>query len=491
MFVFTNEELRNKENPRWQAYWSQFRNVPSLRKAYRAASLRLHPNKQSTLHHNVFSRHTNLYKMRLNKLSQGASSSSAPAPSHIELTFTFQGKVHVIATLEKTQTIADVFKAMGYWFRQQNLPLGKAISRGIKIRSGGVLYNAPSSDMVKSPLELITRPKYVVIKSGWYFPPGRPASPPRPAPSPPRSASPPPRKPPITLYVRPYDFPRTNVFATKVMFSAYHSNIALVFERLEKWAKLGSFNLNRGFKLRSGDRVYSAPTADPRPVEAPLEVIVRPKGASKAGWYYRVMTPPPPRSPPRTPPGPTRAEWNSLRAELRSFGLPYGGTFNNLRNRLAAYKSMFGRHPPPRRSPTPPPARPRPQPRPQPKRRRSPSPPSNNWRPSNTNSNSNNSTNLNKSNSNNRASPVPPPRRRRRTSPPPPPPPPRRRTPPRTNNINNRGCVRQTSAKYTSRPSPPYSANEPGCRGTTKRGNDGVLWESRPMKNGVHVWRRV
>lgn len=53
----------------------------------------------------------------------------------------------------------------------------------------------------------------------------------------------------------------------------------------------------------------------------------------------------------------------------------------------------------------------------------------------------------------------------------------------------SRGCVRQTTAKYTSRPSPPYPANE--CCNQTKRGNDGNLYMSRKNSAGICTWKRA
>lgn len=51
-----------------------------------------------------------------------------------------------------------------------------------------------------------------------------------------------------------------------------------------------------------------------------------------------------------------------------------------------------------------------------------------------------------------------------------------------------RGCTRQTSKKYTSRPSPAYPANL--CRGERKIGNDGNMYESKKMGNAFR-WTRV
>lgn len=45
-------------------------------------------------------------------------------------------------------------------------------------------------------------------------------------------------------------------------------------------------------------------------------------------------------------------------------------------------------------------------------------------------------------------------------------------------------------AKYRNRPSPPFPANDPACQGTTKRGNDGLMYTSVPDRNGVFKWKR-
>jgi hypothetical protein len=51
-------------------------------------------------------------------------------------------------------------------------------------------------------------------------------------------------------------------------------------------------------------------------------------------------------------------------------------------------------------------------------------------------------------------------------------------------------CVRQTLKKYTSRPSPPFPAQE--CPGKRKKGNDGRMYESRLIEMaGVYRWVRV
>ena len=48
------------------------------------------------------------------------------------------------------------------------------------------------------------------------------------------------------------------------------------------------------------------------------------------------------------------------------------------------------------------------------------------------------------------------------------------------------GCVRQTTKKYTSRPSPPYPANQ--CPKKEHEGNDGNTWVSKRASNGVYRW---
>ena len=52
-------------------------------------------------------------------------------------------------------------------------------------------------------------------------------------------------------------------------------------------------------------------------------------------------------------------------------------------------------------------------------------------------------------------------------------------------------CIRQFTAKYASRPGPPFPANEPGCRGKLAEGNDGLWYESRPDNRGVHTWKKM
>ena len=50
-------------------------------------------------------------------------------------------------------------------------------------------------------------------------------------------------------------------------------------------------------------------------------------------------------------------------------------------------------------------------------------------------------------------------------------------------------CKEQTTKKYTSRKSPPYKANE--CCGETKKGNDGMMYKSKPDKKGVCKWYKL
>ncbi len=50
-------------------------------------------------------------------------------------------------------------------------------------------------------------------------------------------------------------------------------------------------------------------------------------------------------------------------------------------------------------------------------------------------------------------------------------------------------CVKETSSKYKSRPSPPYHAND--CKGETKKGNDGQTYISKADKRGIYHWVQV
>lgn len=61
---------------------------------------------------------------------------------------------------------------------------------------------------------------------------------------------------------------------------------------------------------------------------------------------------------------------------------------------------------------------------------------------------------------------------------------------PRARSGSRRGrCVRQTSARYTTRGSPPFPANQ--CCGETKRGNDGAMYRSIPNIRGICTWRKA
>jgi hypothetical protein len=58
----------------------------------------------------------------------------------------------------------------------------------------------------------------------------------------------------------------------------------------------------------------------------------------------------------------------------------------------------------------------------------------------------------------------------------------------RVTSPKRRGCVEQFTKKYTSRPAPPYPANE--CCYSVKTGNDGRRYISTPNKNGICTWKR-
>ena len=54
------------------------------------------------------------------------------------------------------------------------------------------------------------------------------------------------------------------------------------------------------------------------------------------------------------------------------------------------------------------------------------------------------------------------------------------------------GCkksVQKYTSKYTSRPSPPFPANE-SC-GKRKRGNDGNWWVSKKSVTGICMWKKL
>jgi hypothetical protein len=47
-------------------------------------------------------------------------------------------------------------------------------------------------------------------------------------------------------------------------------------------------------------------------------------------------------------------------------------------------------------------------------------------------------------------------------------------------------CIEQKTKKYRSRGSPPYSAMD--CKGSSKKGNDGATYVSKPDKRGIYHW---
>ena len=49
-------------------------------------------------------------------------------------------------------------------------------------------------------------------------------------------------------------------------------------------------------------------------------------------------------------------------------------------------------------------------------------------------------------------------------------------------------CEEKRTKKYLNRKSPPYAANEEGCRGTVKQGHDGKWYTSTRASNGVYRW---
>lgn len=58
-------------------------------------------------------------------------------------------------------------------------------------------------------------------------------------------------------------------------------------------------------------------------------------------------------------------------------------------------------------------------------------------------------------------------------------------------NKRNKGskCIMQTTNKYLSRPSPPYSANK--CCGKTMTGNDGAKYIAAQNVSGICAWKKV
>lgn len=53
----------------------------------------------------------------------------------------------------------------------------------------------------------------------------------------------------------------------------------------------------------------------------------------------------------------------------------------------------------------------------------------------------------------------------------------------------NARCKKETTKKYTSRSSPPYSANK--CLAMKKKGNDGKFYISTRDVNNVYKWKPV
>lgn len=50
-------------------------------------------------------------------------------------------------------------------------------------------------------------------------------------------------------------------------------------------------------------------------------------------------------------------------------------------------------------------------------------------------------------------------------------------------------CIMQTTKKYRTRPSPPYSAND--CCGKTMTGNDGSKYISEANAYGICAWKKA
>jgi hypothetical protein len=55
--------------------------------------------------------------------------------------------------------------------------------------------------------------------------------------------------------------------------------------------------------------------------------------------------------------------------------------------------------------------------------------------------------------------------------------------------VEPRGCVKQTDKKYTSRPGPPFPANE--CCGETMMGNNGKQFISKANVKGICAWKEI
>ena len=52
-----------------------------------------------------------------------------------------------------------------------------------------------------------------------------------------------------------------------------------------------------------------------------------------------------------------------------------------------------------------------------------------------------------------------------------------------------KSCSKQTAANFKRRKSPPYKSSD--CKGRKMKGNDGDMWESIQRKDGVYTWRRL
>jgi len=55
-------------------------------------------------------------------------------------------------------------------------------------------------------------------------------------------------------------------------------------------------------------------------------------------------------------------------------------------------------------------------------------------------------------------------------------------------NDTKESCQKRKTIKYKKRSSPPYSAADNGCKGTTRKGNDGKDYVSKPDKRGIYKW---
>lgn len=52
-------------------------------------------------------------------------------------------------------------------------------------------------------------------------------------------------------------------------------------------------------------------------------------------------------------------------------------------------------------------------------------------------------------------------------------------------------CHIKTTKKYTTRPGPPYPANEKCCQNQIRYGNNGLLYISKKAKNGIWRWTKI